>query len=240
VSELPDETRLLAVMDRTWAPAAITSLGPWKLRQGNGGGKRVSAATSDSPVTKADIDLAEAEMRALGQAELFMLRNSADPLDRQLATRGYRIVDPVLMFAAPVEAIAEIETVPLNAIPSDEPLAMMEELWKASGFDAARVNVMRRTLGPKTYLFSRYRDSPAGCAFVAIDENIAMLHALAVTPEFRRDGVARRIMGRAAIWAKQHGARYLSVVTTGENLPARGLFSGIGMQVVGKYHYRMK
>jgi N-acetylglutamate synthase len=32
-------------MEATWPPAATTRLGPWLLRDGKGGGKRVSAAT---------------------------------------------------------------------------------------------------------------------------------------------------------------------------------------------------
>jgi len=237
---LPDESRLLRAMDKTWVPARTYRIAPWTFRNGAGGGKRVSATTTDSPVTAADIDLAEAEMRRMTQPLLFQVRNSADPLDAQLEARGYRFVDPVLMFVAPVGPVAGIESVPLNAIPSDEPLAMMEELWAANDIGAGRINVMRRTPKPKAYFFSRFKDAPAGCAFVAIDGDIAMLHALAVVPEFRRFGVARRIMGRAAIWARENGANYISVVTTGENLPAQGLFSGLGMRIVGKYHYRMK
>jgi len=240
MTNLPDESRLLRAMDKTWAPARTYRIAPWTFRKGADGGKRVSATTSDSPVTAADIDLAEAEMRRMGQPLLFQVRNSADPLDAQLEGRGYRIVDPVVMFVAPVDPVAGIESVPLNAIPSDEPLAMMEELWAANDIGAGRINVMRRTPKPKTHFFSRFKDAPAGCAFVAIDDDIAMLHALAVAPEFRRFGVARRIMGRAAIWARENGANTISVVTTGENLPAQGLFSGLGMRIVGKYHYRMK
>jgi len=237
---LPDESRLLRAMDATWAPAEMRRLGPWTLRRGLGGGKRVSAATSDSPVTDANIDTAEAEMRAMGQVETFMLRKSADALDRQLAARGYRLVDPVLLFAAPIEALAAIEAAPLDAIASDAPLAMMEEVWAEGGFGPARIDVMRRTKGPKAHMFSRFSDAPAGCAFVALDGDVAMLHALAVRAPFRREGVARRIMGRAAVWAQENGATSLALATTSENRPAQGLFSGIGMHILGHYHYRMR
>ncbi len=234
------ESRLLRAMDITWAPAEIRRVGPWALRRGLDGGKRVSAATSDSPVSEAEIDQAEAEMAKMGQVATFMLRKSADALDRQLAARGYSVVDPVLLFAAPLETIAAIKAAPLDAIPSDTPLAMMEELWLETGFGPERIDVMRRTKGPKAHMFSRFRDAPAGCAFVALDGEVAMLHALTVRPEYRHQGVARRILGRAAVWAQQNGAKDLALATTSENLPARKLFSGIGMQIVGKYHYRMR
>ncbi len=75
---------------------------------------------------------------------------------------------------------------------------------------------------------------------MASDKEIAMLHALEISNAFRRFGIGRNILGRAALWALEQDAEYLSVVTTCENLPAQGLFAGLGMQVAGKYHYRMK
>ncbi len=240
MTAMPDEARLLRAMDATWAPAEMIALGPWVLRRGLDGGKRVSAATTDKAVSGTEIVDAEAAMQAMGQQPIFMLRNGNGDLDAALDALGYRVVDPVLIFSAPSELIAKVDPKPLAAIPSEEPLALMREFWNHGGISDARIAVMSRTLGPKTYLFSRYSDRPAGAAFVAVDDEIAMLHALEVAPDFRRVGVARDVLGRAAIWGTEQGARFLSVVTTSENTPARQLFTGLGMQVAGKYHYRMK
>jgi N-acetylglutamate synthase len=43
------------VLEATWPPAARHRAGPWVLRDGAGGGKRVSAATAEGPVTAADL-----------------------------------------------------------------------------------------------------------------------------------------------------------------------------------------
>jgi GNAT superfamily N-acetyltransferase len=240
MSDFPNEARFLAAMDATWSPAEMRQLGPWIIRRGDDGGKRVSAATSDAPVSEADIEQAEAAMTEMGQPKIFMLRGQNDAMDQTLAARGYKLVDPVVIFAAPAAVLAEINPAPLDAIPCTEPLALMQEMWKTGGIREPRFRVMDRTGGPKTYLFSRYLENPGGVAFVASDNQIAMLHALEVNPDFRRFGVARNLLGKAAIWAIEQGAQYLSVVTTSKNLPARRLFTGLGMQVVGKYHYRMK
>ncbi len=240
MSGFPDEARFLAAMDATWAPAEMRQLGPWVIRRGDDGGKRVSAATSDMPVSEADIDMAEAAMTDMGQPGIFMLRGENDAMDQMLAARGYKVVDPVVIFAGSAADLAEIDPAPLDAIPCSEPLALMQEMWKTGGIREPRFRVMDRTEGPKTYLFSRYLENPGGVAFVANDNEIAMLHALEVNPDFRRFGVGRNLLGKAAIWAIEQGAQYLSAVTTGENLPAQRLFAGLGMQVVGKYHYRMK
>lgn len=241
MSDLPDEERLARAMDVTWAPAEFITVGQWVLRRGNGGGKRVSAATTDSAVNDQNIKAAEGAMQEIGQPPLFMLRSFNTDLDAKLANQGYRLVDPVLILAAPIDIVARIDPAPLTAIPGEQPLAIMREIWARGGIDAARIDVMARVRGPKTYLFSRHAfDKPGGCAFVATDGEIAMLHALEVVPGARRSGVARNLLGRAAIWGMENGAKFIAVVTTGENLPAQKLFAGLGMQVVGRYHYRMK
>ncbi|HBN32635.1 MAG: GNAT family N-acetyltransferase [Rhodobacterales bacterium] len=241
MSDLPGEDRLARAMDVTWAPAETIEVGQWTLRCGKGGGKRVSAATTDSPVSDESIKTAESAMLDVGQPALFMLRNHNADLDKRLADLGYRVVDPVLIFTAPIDVVARIDPKPLTAIPGEQPLAIMCEIWARGGIGPARIDVMERTIGPKTYLFSRHDvDKPGGCAFVALDDEIAMLHALEVVPDARRSGVARNLLGRAAIWGMENGAKFISVVTTGGNLPAQKLFSSLGMQVVGKYHYRMK
>jgi len=241
MTTVPDANRIFQAMDMTWPAAETLALGPWILRRGKNGGKRVSAATTNAHVTGKDIQDAKSAMVAMGQVPLFMLRQGNADLDIMLDAIGYRVVDPVLLMAAPCDLIAQLKPALLAAIPAEFPLAMMQEIWMRGGIGPARINVMLRAKGPKTFLFSRHEvDKPAGCAFVAVDGDIAMLHALEVAPKARRSGVGRNLLGRAAIWSKQHGATYFAVATTGENLPAQKLFSGLGMQVVDKYHYRMK
>ena len=65
---------LAQVMEATWPPARTQHLGPWTIRDGAGGGKRVSAATADGIWTEADLAQAEAAMRAQGMRPLFLIR----------------------------------------------------------------------------------------------------------------------------------------------------------------------
>lgn len=60
--------------DATWPAARCFEHGPWILREGQGGGKRVSAATARGAITGADIPTAEAAMREMDQRPLFMVR----------------------------------------------------------------------------------------------------------------------------------------------------------------------
>ena len=62
-----------AAMDATWPAAETARLGPWTLRRGLGGGKRVSAASLDGDWTLPDIDDAATAMARWGQDALFVL-----------------------------------------------------------------------------------------------------------------------------------------------------------------------
>lgn len=233
-------SRLFKAMDATWAPKAIHNVGPWLVREDGAGGQRVSATSATRAVNADEISIAEQAMRDLKQPLLFTLSPDDAALDTMLEARGYHIVDPVLMISAEIAAMRLPDSMPLDAIPCDEPLALQTELWVQNGIGQGRLDVMARTKGPKTHLFSRFKDQPAGAAFVAIDGTFAMLHALCIDPRYRRQNLAAKTMARAAIWAAENGAKTLSVATTRENLPAQRLFTSLNMAVVGNYHYRRK
>ncbi len=222
------------VLDATWPAAHKRKHGGWILRDGAGGGKRVSAATRVDP--KADIDVAETAM----DAPLFMVRNGETDLDQALETAGYAIVDPTVIYSIPV---ADLITDPLpqaKVYPVWEPLFTMKEVWKKGGIGATRLAVMDRAQGPKMGILGRNKDSVVGAGFVAIHQNIAMIHALEVLEDHRRQGVAQRMIAQAAHWAHHHGAQTMTLAVTRANAAANTLYSSIGMQVVESYHYRAK
>ena len=92
----------------------------------------------------------------------------------------------------------------------------------------------------KTAVFARWKDKPAGVAFVAVAGEIAMVHAVEVLAHQRRQGVAQWIMRQAALWAETQGATTLAVLCTKANVPALGLYSALGFVPSGRYHYRLK
>jgi GNAT superfamily N-acetyltransferase len=98
---------------------------------------------------------------------------------------------------------------------------------------------MQRVTGPRISLFGRINNHPAATAFVALQGDIAMLHALEVVDVARRQGLAGHVMRAAGQWALGQGARHFSVLVTRENLPAQGLYTSLGFQPVGHYHYRV-
>ncbi len=240
MTDLPTLPDLPALTGATWPPAAIRRVGPWAIRQGQGGGQRVSAANAAGGWTEADIPAAEEAMAALGQDLLFVIWDGDAALDAALAARGYRVNDPVVAYAAPSAALAEPAPPFLTTFPHWPPLGIATALWAEAGTGPARLAVMERAAGPKCAILGRTGDRAAGVAFVACHDTAAMLHALEVAPQLRRQGVAHNIMRAAAAWAQDHGATTLIVLVTQANAGARALYASLGMVVVGQYHYRKR
>jgi ribosomal protein S18 acetylase RimI-like enzyme len=229
---------LAEVMEATWPPARTWRIGPWTIRDGAGGGQRVSATTADGDWSLDDLAMAEAAMRRLGQKLLFLIRDGDAALDTALDAHGYTIRDPVVAYAAPVTVFEAPP--PMTTFPHWPPLSIAEQVWADAGTDAARISIMRHAQTPKCVILSRAADHPSGVAYVACHKNVAMLHALEVLPTFRRQGSAQNMLRAAAHWAADQGTDTLALVVTCANDTARKLYEGLGMQVVGQYHYRQR
>ena len=221
------------LMERSWPPAARHDIGPFRLRDGGGGGKRVSAATCLGDWDLPALIAAEAAMTE----PLFVIWPGDEELDAALAARGYRVIDPVVVYEA---ALADLcaDVPPLQTFAHWPPLAIAAEIWAEGGIGPGRLAVMTRAEGAKCTLLARHDDHPAGVAFVACVEGAALLHALEVRPSFRRLGVGESLLRGAANWAAAQGANRLLLVVTEQNLAARALYDRLGMRVVGQYHYR--
>ena len=227
--------RLFAALEATWPPLSSTRLGPFRLRDGAGGGKRVSAAVLEGAFDDAAFAKAEAQM----DRPLFQLRQGQGSFDQILAARGYRVLDPTVLFAAPIEQIAE-KPRPVSLLTAWPPLAMQRQVWADGGVGAARIAVMERACDPKEGFVARFKNRVAGAGFVAVHDGVAMLHALQIEPEFRRQGVARYMVRGMAHWAMQQGASTFALAVTQDNTSARDLYSALGLTEVDAYHYREK
>lgn len=233
------QAQLFAAVDATWPAARYIETAHWLLREGQGGGKRVSAATRRAGISDPDIEAAEAEMKQLGQDALFMLRETDDTLDATLDARGYGLVDPVVILTSPVAALTGQPVPRLAAFTIWEPLAIMAEIWAKGGIGPARLEVMARAK-VKTAILARNNQRPAGTGFVAAHGSVVMVHAVEVLPEHRRQGTAQWIMREAAFWARAQQAETMAVLCTKENTAALALYSSLGFEPVAQYHYRHK
>lgn len=232
---------LAPVIAATWPPAAARTIGPFTVPTGAGGGQRVSAARLTDPMTTdagdSEIEAAIAALADLGQAPLVMVHDHQTGLDAKLAARGLATRDTTLAMIAPCDVLAAAPP-PVTCFATWPPLAIQTEIWAVGGVGPGRLAVMERPSGPKMSFFGRVDDKPAGTAFVALHDGIAMLHALEILPAYRRKGLGRIMMRAAAEWAQDAGAERFAILVTGENQPAQGLYASLGFQAVGTYHYR--
>ncbi len=233
----PGQADLFQTLDATWPAARFIRQKPWVLRKGSGGGQRVSSATAAETVTDADIVKAEAGMRDLGQHPLFMLRPGDDALENWLAARNYDVVDPVAIYLSPLTSSTALQPT-RSVMPVWPPSDAARVLWAKGGIGPDRIAVMERVQGAKIALHTGTPTEPTGVTFVALHQDIAMLHALEVSPSHRRNGIGRELMSAAATWSRTQGADWLSLMVTRANAPANALYRALGMSEVGRYHYR--
>lgn len=230
---------LFAASEATWPSFGHRRAGAFTVREGRGGGSRVSSASAGSDWSASDIDLAEGAMAAMDQPLLFMIRPGQAALDEALQGRGYHTVNTTLIYAAPIAELVPPPD-PMTAFPHWPPLAVTEAIWTDEGIGPPRRAVMDRVAGPHAAILGRTADHPVGAAFVAVASQIAALHALAVRKEVRRTGTGGNILRCAAAWAADQGATTLMLAVTEANAPARALYASLGMQAVEQYHYRVK
>lgn len=208
---------LLAAMEPTWPPARMWREGPWMLRDGAGGGGRVSAATLEGELDGPF-------------PPLVMVRDGETALDAALAAEGHRVEDTVILYEAPVAAL----TGEGDAAPEWPPSDRTVEMWGQTGkIGPSRLAVMERSLCPKTVIACE-----GGAAFVAVNGDLAVLHALEVAVSHRRRGLGHGLLRGAAGWADGQGATRLALVVSEGNGPARALYRSAGMVETGRYHYR--
>ena len=220
---------LFDALDATWPPAASETVGGYRRADGAGGGKRVSATVLTGEFDPAD----------LPDDPLFQVRPGQQALDAALEARGYHVVDPTVLMAAPVATVAEAPR-PISLLPMWPSLAIQRALWAEGGIGPERLAVMHRACLPRMGFIARFQNRAAGVGFAAVNRGIAMLHALHVEPAFRRQGVARYMVRGIADWAAQNGADTFALAVTQANAPARALYSALGMAEVSVYHYREK
>lgn len=235
------DAALCAAFEET-SPAVETAMaGGFRVGRGAGAGGRCGSARPIGEWSLSDIALAEECHDRWCQPRLFRVMEGDAKLIASLQARGYRLEAPTLVLEAKVSELAALQPPPMTSFAIWPPLAIQRRIWDETGIDAARQSVMTRAPAPKTALLGRIHDRAAAAGFVAAfgsaDSRVALLHALAVLPQFRRQGLAGWLAREAAIWARGQAASRLAVAVTDSNAPARALYDSLGFTCAGRYVY---
>lgn len=217
-------------LEATWPPQRKWRQGDWWLREGAGGGQRVSAASPAGPRALAELDRILAGM----QDPLFQLGAEDGPIDLALAARGFVWHDPVVIMATDPQGIAG-QPAPCGWPAPPE----VQALWAKGKIGAARLAVMDRVQGPKAALWLEHQGQPMAVGFCGIAQDFAGVHAVFVDPACRGQGLGRQLMQGIAQWAVAQGAQQMALAVTLANSAARRLYTRLGMDEIGTSHYRI-
>lgn len=229
-----------AASEICWPPLNKKNIGPWVIREGEGGGNRVSSTTANDFFTKEDIFIAENHMQLLNQKNIFHIREKDLELDNILERLGYSLVDKTVVYGLKIAKMSSPCVPPMTAFNIWPPLRIMKDIWEIGGTTDSRISVMERCKVRKTAILGRIENKAAGCAFISEYKGIAILQALFVLPSYRRKGLARFLISESVKWVSYADSAYLALMTDKYNKEARGLYDSLGMKIIDKYHYRVK
>lgn len=228
---------LARAFETTWPAAEYADAGGIRLGRAPGAGGRVNSARVTGDWTGDDLDRAIAQFQDWGLPPVFRALDQDQALQQALAARGFHRSNPTAIMASPIARLTDRDLPPVTTFTIWPPMAIQREIWAAGNIKAARQQVMLRVAAPRTSILGRIKDRAAGAGFVAIDGDVAMIHAIEVLPDWRRHGLAGWMMRQAAIWAAGQGAARVGLAVSRANLGARAMYQGLGFEEVAGYAY---
>ena len=231
------DTALAAACEATWPAAEYANAGGFSVGRGLGAGGRVSSARAVGDWQDSDIDAAIAVHEHWQQVPLFRVVDDEQRLIVALEARGFQCENPTVVMET---ATAELATLALPQGMASSiwpPSECQRDIWAAGNIGPQRQAVMERVQGAKVAILGQMEECPAGAAFVAIAQGVAMVHCVEVLLGCQRRGVASRMMHQAALWAVEQGAPRLALAVGHENTAAVALYRRLGLREVAGYRY---
>jgi GNAT superfamily N-acetyltransferase len=253
-------TQLQDVMADGWQPLEREDYGGWRLRAAEGFTGRANSVLplGDPPAPlAAAVDQVEEWYAARGLPARFAVAwalgsgpgepgDGLDPLDRELAARGYRLDTPTLVMTGSLAAGGYDRPRALTVRLSDEPDEGFLSLYRYRGQElppvAARVMV---SAPAQAFVSLRLREGAEAGRTVAVGRVASSrgwsgISAVEVAPDHQRRGLGRLVMAALHAWAADRGdhSTYLQVARS--NDAGRALYDRLGYAVHSGYHYRIR
>ncbi len=236
---------------RAWPPTSITSLSGWQLRYSPGVTNR--RANSVLPIygeTAGDVSgrINEVERFYLSKdlPSRFMISPAAQPLDldAQLEGAGYYIDAPTSVQWASMDDIlkscgASSET-ELITVPSDAWMAVYMEGVENIREVALKKELIGRIEADHVLAQISGQDGPVAVGLGVCEREWVGVFCMHTLKTCRGQGLARRLLGGLAHWARQKQVANMYLQVEQDNPVARRFYESAGFVTQYGYHYRTK
>jgi GNAT superfamily N-acetyltransferase len=233
-----DELALEAVAARGWRPAETAELGGWLLRADHGFTGRANSVLPLRPPGRS-LDEALAEARAWYAERGLPLRFSIPAearrlLDAELGERGWIPSLDVVVTTARLDALASGPAPDVTL--ADAPDAAWLARYRGGADEVAEALLTRHD----TVTFASVRRDGATVAIArgCVDDDWLGVSAVEVAAEYRRSGLATRLMYALWSWGAGQGATRSYLQVSSDNLGALALYETLGYREHHAYRYR--
>jgi ribosomal protein S18 acetylase RimI-like enzyme len=226
-----------------WPTNERTGLGEWILSAGDGFSRRRNSTVPCGP-PPGDLERRLADVESWytvrGLTPLYRITPTCDPtIDGILEDRGYRIESPVVVMTLTIDGAGPVQGV------ADSPVAT--ESWvstelEALGVDRSLVGQWLATIAvvppPVSFVTSADGDQTVGAGFGYVGEGLLGVFEVAVRPEYRRRGHAKRLMRALHAFGSENGAGKSFLQVAEDNEAALVLYQSLGYEPLYRYWYR--
>jgi GNAT superfamily N-acetyltransferase len=214
--------------------------GPFLQRAFHGGTGRANAACSLHPACDPDLPARIGRIESRYRAWGLPPRIRSTPLDPPrlvplLRDAGWREEDETLVLCGDLRAMAGAEPA-ARLLLAPEP-AWMAVVATAEHQSPARQREKREGAALMAIPCAWVLLEDAASLFVTADGPLCGMFDLAVRPEARRRGLARRVMGAAAAWGLAQGCTVKWSQVSAANAASLALNAGLGMRESHRYRY---
>lgn len=232
----------------TAVPAARSAFdGPFLLRAFLGGTGRANAVSAIDPAPDPGLGARLARIEAAYARLGLPARFRSTPLDppgleEALLARGYQSDTGSLVMAGPLAAFAAPEAgLEVLEGPSAEWLSILATAeYQTAPRRAEKQQAPALMMVPAAWLLLRQENRPAATAQVAADGRLLGFFDVATHPDFRRRGMAHRVLAAGAAWGQARGASLGWLQVSASNTPAQALYAALGFREIYRYRYYLR
>lgn len=222
----------------TWTSDAATEMHGWTMHATDGFTRRVNCAVANgAPDTSPDART-EIDQWLTDRGAALVVRVTPLLSDSTVASVtsewSYRSVDDTVVMTAPVLTDSHPADVVTSNVNDDDFFELISGLNDRRPSSAP---AWRRLLDRVSDRAAGVTIGSVGAGIVVASGRFAAVYSVAVSPQARRAGVARRLMIGATNWAADQGCDTMFLQVLGTNSGALALYDTIGYAAVYRYQY---